>query len=90
MEKYKIIFDNKGEIYLRIKVNPGMAKNIVKQVLKDQGGEIIKIDVAAPAVKGKANWELTKFLAREFAISKNNVKIIGGAGERLKLVKLIK
>ncbi len=90
LNKFVKQFNGHGEIYLRIKARPGAAKTMVKQVMADGEGDIIKIDVAAPAVKNKANLELARFLAGEFAISKNNVKIIAGAGEREKLVKLVK
>ena len=83
-------FNQDGEIYFRVKARPGAGATVVKQILKDCDGEIIKIDVAAPAVKGKANQELIKFLAREFAVAKNNIKIISGAGDRLKLVKILR
>lgn len=83
-------FNQDGEIYLRVKARPGAGFTAVKQILTDSAGEIIKINLAAPAVKGKANLELVKFLAQEFAVAKNNIKIISGAGERLKLVKIIR
>ena len=90
LSRYVKILNNSGEIYLKVKVRPDSASSRIKQILADKDGEIIKIDIAAPAVKGKANLELIKFLAHEFAINKNNVKIIAGAGERLKLVKITK
>lgn len=90
LNKFIKKFNQSGEIYLRIKVRPEAGVTKVKQLLEDEDGDIIKIDIAAPAVKGKANAELVKFLAREFAIGRNSVKIIGGAGERLKLVKIKK
>jgi uncharacterized protein (TIGR00251 family) len=83
-------FDQDGEVYFRVKVRPGASLTALKQVLKDCDGEIMKIDIAAPAVKGRANQALIKFLAGEFAIGKNNVRIISGAGDRLKLVKIVK
>ena len=83
----KKFLKNKNELYLRVKVRPGSAKNTVKEIMAD---ETIKIDISAPPVKGKANQELIKFLAREFKIDKNNVKIISGAGERVKLIKIQK
>lgn len=83
-------FNQDGEIYLRVKARPGASATAIKQILADSDGEIIKIDIAAPAVKGRANLELIKFLAREFAVAKNNIKIISGAGDRLKLVKIVK
>jgi len=83
-------FEQDGEIYLRVKARPGAGATAVKQVLADSDGEIIKIDVAAPAVKGKANQALILFLAEEFSADKNKIKIISGAGDRLKLVKITK
>lgn len=90
LSQYIKEFNRAREIYLRIKVRPDADLTKIRQILKDEDGDIIKIDVAAPAVKGKANQALMEFLAKEFAIGKNGVKLIGGAGDRLKLVKLIK
>lgn len=84
--KFKRQLKEKGEIYLRVKVRPGAAKNVIKEITDD---ETIKIDIAAPPAKGKANRELVKFLAKNFAVSKNNVKIISGAVSRTKLIKII-
>jgi len=83
-------FNQDGEIYLRVKARPGANVTKIKQILKDEDGDIMKIDVGAPAVKGKANIELIKFLAQEFNVARNNMKIISGAGDRLKLVKIVK
>jgi len=80
-------FNARGEIYLRIKALPNRPMTEARQVMADQ---TIKINLAAKAEKGQANRELIRFLAHEFAINKKNVKIIGGAGDRLKLVRLVK
>ncbi|MBI4779388.1 DUF167 domain-containing protein [Candidatus Falkowbacteria bacterium] len=85
LAKYAAALVKANEVYLRVKARPNAAKTRFKEIMAD---ETIKIDVAAPAVKGKANQELIKFLAERFAVSKNNVKIISGAGERVKLVKI--
>jgi hypothetical protein len=87
LQKFKRQFQKDGEIYLRVKVRPNAAMTAVKEIMED---ETVKIDIAAPAEKGKANAELAKFLAREFLVDKGNVKIISGAGERVKLVKIAK
>lgn len=87
LDNFKKQFKAKGEIYLKIKVRPGAGASAVKEVMEDG---VIKIDIAAPAVKGKANAELVIFLAKEFGVLKNNVKIISGAGDKLKLVKVVK
>jgi uncharacterized protein len=85
--KFKKLYQEKGEIYLRVKVRPNASKTCVKEIMAD---ETIKIDLAAAPEKGKANQELIKFLTKQFDAITGNVKIISGAGERLKLVKIIK
>ena len=77
-----------GEAYLRIKVRPGAAKTAVRGSLDTEEGQTIKIDVAAPPEKGKANEELIRYLAKELLVSKDKIKIISGAGEKVKLVKI--
>ena len=83
--KFKKELKKQGEIYLKIKARPGASKNQIKDVMSE---ETIKINIAAPPVKNQANQELVNFLAQEFAVDKNNVKIISGAGDRLKLIKI--
>lgn len=78
---------DKNELYLKIKVRPGAVKNEIKSRLDD---DTLKIDIAAPPERGKANVELTKFLAKSFLVSKDNVAILSGAGDKLKLVKIVK
>lgn len=77
----------KHEIYLRVKARPNAPETRVKEIMSD---ETVKIDLAAVPKKGKANKALIKFLSQEFDIDENNVKIISGAGDRVKLVKIIK
>lgn len=85
LNKFKIQLESKGEIYLKVKVHPGAGKTEITDIMEDN---TIKIDVAASPVKGKANQELIKFLAKEFEINKNNVKIISGFKDRVKLISI--
>lgn len=78
---------NKGEAYLAVKVIPGSAQTEFREIMADQ---TYKIAVAAAPEKGKANLALIKFLASELKILKNRFKIIAGAGDRNKLIKIIK
>jgi hypothetical protein len=87
MKEYLKKLEEKGEVYLQIKVNPGSAKTEFKDKLDNN---TIKINVAAPPERGKANKELIKFLAKFFSVAKDNISVISGAGERLKLIKIIK
>ena len=86
LNDFKKNLKNNVEVYLRVKARPGAGKTEIKGVLDD---ETIKINIFAPPVKGKANKELINFLSKEFEVLKNNVKIISGAGERVKLVKIV-
>jgi len=82
---YKNELDKKGEIYLRVKVRPGSAKSEVKEIMSDG---TIKINIKAPAVKGKANAELINYISKFFTTKKSNIKIISGVAEKLKLIKI--
>lgn len=75
--------------YLRIKVLPKSPKNEVVEILEDADGEkTIKIRIKAIPEKGKANAELIKFLSKELGVPRNNISIISGKTEQLKLVKI--
>jgi len=87
LDKYREKLANSNEIYLRIKVLVNAGKTEIKEEMEDN---TIKIAVKAVPEKGKANLELIKFLAKEFVVDKNKVKIISGAGDRLKLIKITK
>jgi len=82
---FKKILNTGQEVYLRVKVRPNAADTALKTLLAD---ETLKIDLAAPAERGKANAELIRFLAKEFGVDRENVKILSGVGERVKLVKI--
>jgi len=85
--EFKKQLEERGKTYLKIKVRSGAAKNQVREIMADK---TIKIDIVAPAIKGRANQELVKFLAKIFIVNKGNVKIIRGRGERVKAIKINK
>lgn len=87
LAKFKEQLKKNKELYLRVKVSPRAPFSGLKQLLED---DTLKIAIAAPAQRGRANVELIKFLAAEFDLEKENIKILSGAGESLKLVKMIK
>jgi len=75
--------------YLRIKVIPKSPKTEIVETFEDgENGETIKIRIKAPPEKGKANAELIKFLSKEFTVRKENIVIISGKSDRIKLIKL--
>ena len=75
-------FKEKGSVQFYVRAVPGAPQTKVLAVLDD---ESVKIAVAAPPEKGKANRELVKFLAEEFG---GSVKIVSGQGARMKLVRV--
>lgn len=70
---------------LRVKVIPRSAKNEIVGELADG---TLKVRIAAPPEKGKANEELVAFLARHFGVARGAVTILSGHGTGLKLVRI--
>jgi len=47
-----------------------------------------KIKLKAPAIEGRANEELIKFLAKKIGIAKSEIEIVKGKTSRMKVLKL--
>ncbi|MFA5154992.1 MAG: DUF167 domain-containing protein [Patescibacteria group bacterium] len=73
------------EIYFRVKAVPGAGTTGFLDKMADG---TIKIALAAAPEKGRANQELINFLAAGLGVRRYQVKIIGGANSRLKLIKV--
>ena len=78
---------SQGELYLRVKVRANATTNYWRQL---QADGTLKLDIAAAPTKGKANLVLRQYLAELFAIPVSHVKLVAGAGEVIKLLKLNK
>jgi len=65
-------------------VHPNAARNEITGY--NEG--VLRIRIAAPPVKGKANQELVSFLSRLLNIKKSNVSILKGHTARNKLVAI--
>lgn len=75
--------------YLRIKVIPKSSKNEIIEVMQDkEHGATIKIRIKAVPEKGKANLELIKFLSKTYNVPKENISIVGGKTEQIKLIRI--
>ncbi|MFA4833471.1 MAG: DUF167 domain-containing protein [Patescibacteria group bacterium] len=85
LAEFKKKLEKDGALYLKIKARPGAAGTEVKEIMADK---TVKINIAAPADKGKANRELVKFLAEEFGVKTGDVKIIKGEKEKIKIIKI--
>jgi len=73
---------SKTEISLR--VHPNAARSEVV----DLAGGVLKVRVAAPPVKGKANKELITFLSRALGVGKDKLTIIKGHTSRSKVIAI--
>ena len=74
-----------GILHLRIKVIPRAGITEVRGRMADN---TIKIALNAPPSDGKANAELIKFLAGEFATRSPSVRILSGNSSRKKLIAI--
>lgn len=74
-----------GEVYFQVRAYPGAPQNAWREIMADGS---YRIAIAAAPEKGRANLELIKFLAAEFGLNRSAIKIISGAADRFKLVKI--
>lgn len=73
------------DLLLDLRVQPRAARDEFGEPL----GERIKLRLTAPPVDGKANAELTRFLAREFGVPKSRIRLESGASSRNKRVRIL-
>lgn len=72
-----------GVLSLQLQVQPGSKADGIVGIQADR----LKIRIHTPAVEGRANTQLIKFLADQFAVPKTAVRITrGGAGKAKTLV----
>lgn len=69
---------------LTIRVQPGASRSEVAGPY----GDALRVRVAAPANDGKANVELTRFLAGELDVPVSAVRIVRGEHSRTKVVEV--
>lgn len=73
-----------NDLILCLKVQPKASKDEFCEVM----GPRIKLRITAPPVDGKANQHLTKFLAKQFKVSKSQIELISGECSREKRFKI--
>ena len=71
---------------LAVRVIPRASKNEIAGVLPDG---TVRIRLAAPPVEGKANTELTKYLAQILGVPKTSIEIVAGEKGRDKLISVL-
>ena len=70
---------------LKIKVTPRSPRT---EIVGERADGTLKIHVAAPPDKGRANDELCDFLARHFSVPRAQVEVISGHTATRKLVRV--
>jgi len=86
-----MIFNSTKEgVTCAIKVVPNASKSGLGEILQVSSGkeikEILKIYVKSPAVEGKANQEVIKFLSALWGLKKSQMKIIKGSSQCYKIL----
>lgn len=76
------ITNYQGHPCLAIKVTPNAPKSQIVAIATDG----IKVKVSAPPDKGRANEELSRFLADALGLRKNELTIVQGETSRHKLI----
>lgn len=71
-----------GGIHLYVRVVPGAKKSEIAEVRDTT----IRLRLNAPAVEGKANAELVRFIAKWCATRPNKVHVVSGDHSRVKTV----
>ena len=70
---------------IRVKVIPRSAKT---ELMGEMTDGTLKVKVAAPPEKGRANEALCVFLAGHFGVASSAVEVISGHSAALKLVRV--
>ncbi len=73
-----------GGVVFTAKIVPGSSRTAVAGML----GSMLKVKVAAPPEKGKANQALAAFLADCLGVRKNDVTILSGQTNPVKQVQI--
>ncbi len=71
-------------VVLSVKVVPASSKTAVAGLLNG----MLKLKISAPPEKGKANQQLTEFLAKKLGLKKNAVNIISGQTNPVKKIRV--
>ena len=79
------IQESANGVVFTAKIVPGSSRTAVSGILDN----MIKVRVAAPPEKGKANQCLIAFLAKQLGVKKNAIEIIAGQTSPVKQVRVM-
>jgi uncharacterized protein (TIGR00251 family) len=69
---------------LRVKVKP----NAKKQEIRTETDGSLSVSLKSPPVDGQANAELIQLLAKQFNLSKSDIRIKSGSASKYKLIEI--
>ena len=69
---------------LKVKITPNAARNSIEGM----EGDLLRVRIAAPPDKGKANDALIAFLSKEWKIPKSRIRILSGHASRIKRLEV--
>ena len=69
---------------IAVQISPGASKNEIMGMVND----VLRIKIAAPPVKGKANKELIDYLSHLLGISKDKLDILKGHTSKNKIISI--
>ena len=78
----------KKRLILAIKVKAGSKSNVIDKFININNRQYLKISVRAVPEDGKANKAIISFLAKEWRISQDDLEIIIGQKNNLKILAL--
>lgn len=79
------IENTEGGVIFSAKIVPGSSQTRLCGIF----GGMLKIKIAAPPEKGKANRRLLEFLAKQLGVKKNAVSIISGQTNPIKQIQVL-
>ena len=82
--------DDGDDVLLLLHVQPGAKRTEVGGVHGEGAQARLRVRLAAPPVDGKANAELLRFLAAEFAVPLRGVTLVRGGTSRQKTVRIVR
>lgn len=80
-----------GTVIFKAKIGAGSSRSSIVGALGENGpGQqaLLKIKIAAPPEKGKANAAVIKLLSKTFGVPAKNIEILSGQTSPLKIIKI--
>jgi uncharacterized protein (TIGR00251 family) len=73
------------DIVVSVRVTAGARRSEVIEAMSDR----LRVRISAPAVEGKANAELQRFLAKLFGVRRSAVSVVRGERARDKTIRIV-